>query len=748
MAPMRRKFTLGVAMFKNIAPLAPAEVLQAIEMSASDSEERAFLSTENHLRWGWCGLLRSIAYDPQYFNRAALLLARFVAEETRSNNQNSGRNLFKELFHLYLSGTQALVEARLDVVRQLIESDDAAANACGLEALAAMMNSLHFTSSHDFTFGGMHRDFGWEPQTGDETSAWFKSVIAFSKAQVDSNSPHSPTIKLLFARHFRALWVHAGICTELEEVVREFAAQDGWPEGWHCICDTIYFDTKIMSSEFAERTRSLEVLLRPDSLEQKIRAYLLTGDGHSHLTGYEIDDSDTAIELAQEHLNNFVERLAEMSVQNMDAISSLLPELLSRENWLILQFGVGLGKCATDIEQTWHHLRNALNTLPENKRNISLLRGFIEAVSMKDVLLVNKLMDDALTDPILSPHFPILQCSYQVDEAGAKRLISHIESGRTHSYIYSYLKYGRVAESIPLPLLRRILLGLISLPDGYEIAIDIFWMRIFPLKSDKSKIDRDTFALGRELLKLNMFHSANQNHPYHVNEVAIVCMVGDEAYEDAIAISKSLARALVDYRTGARQFGELAKTLFQLQPAAAISVFLNDDSESKKSFFEMIKAFFKRMLGHKVDKTYIRPLSYWFDFGRDSPVNAVSPEILIAWARKNLKARLPKLAEEIHLFVKNAEHDTLILSPLAVEILELASDRSVILDIYASRFYPMGGWSGSLADILSPYLALAINLQTHNDPLLARWAKKQADLLSKRIEEERKRDRCVDESFE
>lgn len=715
---------LAVALFKNIAPLSPEGVLQAIELSASGCEGKAFLSTGNTNRWGWCSLLRSIAYEPQYFKRAALLLARFVAEEVESNNHNSARNTFKELFHLYLSGTHALVEARLEVVRQLIESEDSAANACGLEALDAMMVNLHFTSSHDFTFGGMHRDFGWEPKTGADYSHWFRSVVVFAKNQVDSNSPHSQSIKLMFARHFRGLWIKAGICTELEEIVKVFAAHDGWPAGWHSILDTIGFDTKRMSPKFAERTRALEVLLRPDDLEKKIRAYLLSGEGHSYLNDHDLDDdSGTAVQLAQERLNKIIEDLAEQSAQDIDAINSLLPELLSGGNWLVGQFGRGIGKCATDIEQTWHHLCNALAALPERNRNISLLRGFVEAISVRDAGLVNKLMDGALADPVLSPHFPIFQSSYQVDKAGAKRLISFIESGRAQPFAYSFLQYGRVADSISLPLFRKILLGLTSLPDGYEVAIDIFSMRLFPLRSDTSEIDRETSALGRELLKLNQFKSTNQNHPYHVNEVAISCMVGNVAHEDALMISSNLARALVDYRSGAGQYGDLAQTLFRLQPIAAMTAFLS---------------------GKTADD---RPLSNLYDRERKSPVNAAPPETLMAWAMDSPVVRLPRLAEEIHLFAKNGEHDTQTWSQLALKILDVAPDRMAVLDIYASRFYPRA-WSGALADALCPYLALAESLQVHNDQLVVVWAKKQTESLSKNIAEDRKRERRLDESFE
>lgn len=723
---------LGVDMFKNVAPLTPGMALQAIEVAASGDEGKAFLSTENHKHWGWCNLLRSIAYEPQYFNRAALLLARFAAENADARSHNSAHNSFKELFRLYLSGTHALVEARLDVVRQLLESKDKATNTCGLEAFAAMLESLHFTSSHDFTFGGMHRDFGWEPKTGAEISTWFRAVVAFAKTQVNSNSPHTPDIKLLLARHFRGLWVHAGICTELEEIVRDFAAQDGWPDGWLAIRDTIHFDLKRMSPEFAKHTRALEIGLRPVGLEQRMRAYVLSSkQGHFDITDIELDgDSNTAYEKAWERINKVVEDLGEEAASNQDTLAPLLPELLSGGNRLIWQFGRGLAKGVLNIEQAWHQFRDALATLPESERDVSLLRGFVEAISAYDLSMVNQLMDEALADPVLSPLFPILQTSYPVDETGAKRLISSIAHGCSQSLTYSYLMNGGVSDLIPLPLFREILLGVASLPKGYRVAVDIFGMRLHSLQSNKLAVDSDTAAIGRELLRLNDFQGADQNHAYHVNEIAVACMVGETAYKDAITASTNLARALVDYRSGATQYGELARTLFRLQPKAAIAVFLN------------------RELVGIADNPKRRPLSYLFGFERESPVNSAPPEILMAWAGENPKVHLSKLAEEIHLFVKNGEHDTLLWSPLALEILDLAPDRSTILDIYASRFYPRGVRSGSLADAFTPYLALAEKLQTHNDPLVITWAKKQVDLLIKQIDEEHTRDRRIDESFE
>lgn len=719
---------IGISLFKNIAPLSPEFALNTIESVILGEKGKEFLSTRTSNRWTWCGLLRSIAYEPQHFSRAASLLAKYVAEEPVNYNHNPARSYFTELFHLCLSGTHASVKLRLEVVLWLLESDDASLNAAGLDALDAMLEAINFHSSHDFSFGARHRDFGWEPATGSEVSVWFREVVSFAKRQVLSGSPHAPKIKTMIARHFRSLWLHAGICTELEEIVKAFATQDGWPDGWLALLETIHYDINKMAPEFAARTRALEAVLRPQGLEQKVRAYVLSQrHGHFDMIDSEVgvDDSSEAYGQAWERINKTVEGLAAEVATSADILSSLLPDLLrsnGRMNW---QFGRGLASGTQDVEQAWQQLCAALSTLSENERDVSLLRGFMEASNMRDPVKANQFLDAAIKDPILAPFFPVLQTAVPIDEAGAKRIISSISGNRVKAWKFAQLGYGRVSDAIPLPLFRNILLGVASLKDGCEVAVDIFGMRLHSLKNDKIEIDQRLAALGRELLVLNNYRSNNQNHAYHVKEIAVACLEREAAYEDALKIAANLAHALVDYRSEARQFSELAESLFRLQPLAAI----------------------KGLLQHKQGGQPRQSLSYLFSFGKKSPVNAAPPEVLMAWAKKSPRVRLPILAGEVQLSVANGEIETNIWSPLALDILEAAPDRLAILDVYASRFYPRC-WSGALSDVLMPYLGLAEKLQTHNDPQVIAWAKKQIVFLKERIEEDRKRERRVDESFE
>lgn len=717
---------LGATLFQNLAPLAPEQALQVIEAAALGENGEAFVSTDSSNRWKWAALLRSIAYEPEQFDRAALLLARFSAEEPANFNCNSTGGMFRELFHLYLSGTHALAEQRLAVIRKLLESEDAALQKCALEALDAMLEASHFSSSHDFSFGARSRDFGWEPKTQDELVYWYRAALGLARELALSTFPYCTQVRTKVAQRFRGLWARAGIYDDLERLAKDLAARDGWPDGWIAIRKTIHFNINSMPPKAAERLRFLESELRPRDLAQKVHAYVLssTFDHLDVADGETEGETVTAHSEAWERISRIVEVLGREVAIAPELLVNLLPELLKNGLGQHGQFGRGLALGTNDLVASWYQFHNVLAALPENDRNVSLMMGFIEAASSRDPHTTNRLLDEAIADPVLGPYFPLLQASKQVDEAGAERIVSSLTGGLTKAWVYRHLSYGRVADTIPSPAFRSITLGVADLPDGFPVAVDLFSMRLHSLKSEKLDITLETAALGRELLTRFDFQAPNQNLDYHLNEIAVACLRGTDAYDDALKVCVNLARALSDFHSGAWHYGAMAMTLFQVQPRAAINALLSGSKKRRH-----------------------RPLSYLFVLDGGSPVNAAPPEILLTWATKNPADRIPILAEEIRLFDKSGGQQELAWSPLALRLLELAPDRTAILDVFASRFRPRS-WSGSLADVLSPYLQLVKKLRNDNDTLMAAWAQRQETLLTKQIEKERGRERHQDESFE
>ncbi len=714
----------GLNLFHNLTPIDPERALRIIENTVQGKSGADFLSTEAHHRWRWAGLLRSLAYDPALFDRAAFLLARFYAAEPENYNRNSTQDAFKELFHIYLSGTHALPEQRLALIRKLLGDEEIGLQRSGLEALDAMLKTSHFSSAHDFSFGAHSRDFGWEPKTWDALSSWFRLAIGLVGELALAEGPHSDRVRRSFAQDFRGLWAHARIPDDIEQLAKELHDKNGWPDGWVAVRRTIRFEQDRMPSDLLQRLRDLEVALRPQDLTQKIEVYVLSRTHHLIDIAESVDEegSSTGHMESWEKVNAIVEDLGQQTANSPKILALFLPSLLSHGLGQCFQFGKGIALGAPGIHEVWRQCSKALSELPDSERNVTLLCGFIDGLSQRGPEIADHLLDEAVSDPILGPFFPQLQASMPIGKKGVNRLLQSLEGGLTKAWAYKNLAYTKASDGISPPDYRNILLGVAKLSGGLDAAVDLLGMRLYTMKSNKIDIDSDTLALGRELLSQVDFQKSDDNFAYHLNDIAKVCLRGEEAADVAAEICGNLAQALSDYRSGAWHYGLLAGTLFETQAQVALDILLGGVEEG-------------------------RDISFRFGLDHQSPVNNALPETLLAWADHEPSGRYLKLAKEIRLFEPSDEKDVFSLSPLALQLIEKAPDQCAVLKVFASRFRPTT-WSGSLADAMARYLQPLQQLLDHPDHGVRKWAQEMLASLSEQIKTERQQDRQVDESFE
>src|SRR5690606_12619684 len=127
----------------HIAPVFPDVVLIAIEKA---SEARDFCSRDNQHFPTFVRLLRKIAYDDQYFDRAAGLILRFAETEKAGENNNSIANQLASLFSLYLSGTQATPARRHSFVNGMLNSGSLRQREIAQEILRSAFEASHWSS--------------------------------------------------------------------------------------------------------------------------------------------------------------------------------------------------------------------------------------------------------------------------------------------------------------------------------------------------------------------------------------------------------------------------------------------------------------------------------------------------------------------------------------------------------------------------------------------------------------------------
>jgi hypothetical protein len=179
-------------------------------------------------------------------------------------------------------------------------------------------------------------------------------------------------------------------------------------------------------------------------------------------------------------------------------------------------------------------------------------------------------------------------------------------------------------------------------------------------------------------------------------------------------------------RTTAYAYGDFLTKLFGTQPEAALAVFYPDNDQD--SWLGQIWHF-----GHH----------------NKQPIDVVDRTVLLQWAQANPEVRFEKLAASVEIFVheKDGPRPGLSWSPLMSQVMVLAPDREAVLARIAPRLSP-SAWRGSKAEMLERYRLPLQELFNHADPVIARWARVQDQILQQEITEDWARERFRDERFE
>ena len=80
---------------------------------------------------------------------------------------------------------------------------------------------------------------------------------------------------------------------------------------------------------------------------------------------------------------------------------------------------------------------------------------------------------------------------------------------------FRVLAWGKAADPISGPVLKALLVALASTDSGWDVAIEIIYMRLFSDRQDKKIFDPALIEAGRELLKSFQFeHNPNRDHRF------------------------------------------------------------------------------------------------------------------------------------------------------------------------------------------------------------------------------------------
>jgi hypothetical protein len=725
------------AIFSNVAPVSEEAALTALERAVADSD---FTSTKNRSRHQFAHLVRSIAYDPRFFDRAVKVLVRFALAEPAEYNYDPARDVLKSLFFCHLSGTEAKSLQRSQAARPLLFSADDRERKLGFVLLKAALEAWHFSSVHGFEFGARKRGFGWWPRTQDDVREWYTPFLDIAVKIGGTNTDLGREARLVLGTAVRALWVRAGLTDEITEAAQALKPINGWPEGWLGMRRILQWDKDALSSDSLAKLRIIESELAPRDLRAQIKATVIAPGSFALDTDLAESDDSTGADVVSGYgaSNIAAENLGKVAAHEESLLIEIFPDLLRNgTNYKVWNFGFGIGQESGHVDPLMQNARGLITEAVSGSISLIFTRGLLSGWSKVKPIEAAAFLEDALDDEVWGQWFPELQLCVELDVTGYQRLLKSLELGISPIWQYSYLSMGRATDPLSIEQISN-LVGVISRKEeGLSVAIEIFAM-VIHCASEKneeyrSELGRISVSFLRDLDWLKV-HS-DKGHVDHdldmILEFALASRGADpeklEILSSLIAFEPSHGCSSPDKR------GRLLTPFFKHFPRETLEAIYVPDNDGTY-------------------RTAVRVVSGIDSDRRETAVKWVPTDALIDWCETSPTDRYIFAAETCRLFEKGSEEaKPQSISDAAVRILTAAQDKARVLSIFIDRFRPTS-CSGSPSTVLRERLPLLAKLNPTGDPAIqGRIEEAQrafADWISTEEKREEAEERTRSESFE
>lgn len=724
--------SLGMNVFRNIAPVSPEIILAVMERAAKGENQRAFISKTNGHCYEFTALLRRLAYDSALFERSTELMCRFALIEDKDENNNSAKALLKSLFYIYLSGTHAPVDARAKVIMGLVNAEDPNKQDLGLLLLGAALETRYFSSFFDFEFGARPRDYGYQPRSQEEVVQWYETFISLCTQLALSDQSIAQKARKLLADKFRGLWTDAEMYEALENASVQIHKKKSWNDGWLAIRGIIWYDRKSFREEILIKLNGLENLLRPKDLFERAHAIVLSDQHQPFALEDELED-DLDVSSGLKRVEASAQSIGSQVAQNMDVLSDLLPELVTSTNTRLFSFGKGLAEGCADKYVIWKILYTQLQITPSDKWQFAVLLGFLAFCAETDKEFYSLILDSMIDDDLLGEWFPLFQMTFTIDKQGINRIIKSLDSNKVNIGTLRNLAWGRNHESIGDDDLANLMRRILSKEEGISIVIEILGMRFHKSEKESHLHSDALLTVARTVLSSFSFPRNEKQYPsldYKLALIANVCLLGPEGIKTAEEICLHLSDAINNYRIYPNEYSMLLSSLACTQPIVFLNVFIRGDE--KHNF---------RQIGMFSDASS----------SPGNPLNNISEDHLVSWCEFSPSIRYPLIISAIPVFSETSNSGELTWSPFIFTMFEKAPDLDIILERLADAIMPEV-WSGSRANLLQKRSNLLKTLQLHENTKIRSWAIYQHSNLEATIQKLRKfemQERSEsDESFE
>lgn len=661
-------------------------------------------------RRGIVNTLEKLAWWPDTFQDSAWMLLRLAGAENESWGNNA-TNQIKQLFQIYLSGTEVPAVDRLSVLDLAISGGEVELVRIAIECLSTGLESAHFTrmGGVDVQGGSLPRK-DWAPSNTSEIGKYWSHALARLLPFLKTDSELGVLSRKLIADRARGVIKRGGL-NMLRPVIEEVLAVPlEWAEMQRAIRSTLNYDKAALPPkavlELEEILRSLE----PNDIEGRLRS-IVSEPGWSEIRE---EDDGSHTDVAEERARGLGRELAAAP-----EVTKLLPMLLSGEQQQGFAFGESLGLSADSPIDLVRCGLNALRSVATDSRNVNVLMGLCRAASNNDRTSLMTILHPLLDDEELNVVSVDLMRASGVDTADVVLLTEAIADGRLPVHPLIGLSYGRALETIDDDATANLIKAAMDSGEkGIGVATALLGMRIHKLV-----LPEGLKAIAQELtLRLTeaiQIEKWDTMFGHHFMTIASAAIQDDEVPGEFL---RQFARILFNLFSRGHRSDHVRKV--------AIRFFETHVDIAWREF----RATYASL---EVPERFKIQLSLSGLSGDRFPwVDLVGVERLVAWCEEEPIARRA-IARMCKPLQEQDEDSSW--TPLARILLEKFGDDKEMLDQIAATMYS-GCWSGSAVPRLQKDKRAFEELKTHRHSSVVAWATTELGNLRERIEYELKRD--------
>ena len=721
----------GIHMLKNVAPVAPEKVLRALENQARGKSAQEFLSDIIPHDLELVGLLVSIAYDPDLFERCINLLVKLAVGDDQRGIQI--RSQVAALFSLHLSGTEASPDIRERVMRGFLRSTNREKRRLGLEMLKSALRSQGWSSIGAFEFGARTRSWGYHPQTVAERDRWFlRFIVLFDEMDVQGNPELSEKLRDFLAAALPGLWSYPGIRSELAAIMRDLHARHPWIEGWRAVRRTKLTcfprgENNSQTSPALKAINELERDFRPKELVDQVRAHVLSvGAAIFSWDGEDFKKTAGGEQKSYGKVAQKAHSLGETVAADPKTLAELSQELFTCQATYAFEFGRGLAEQTPDLGALLVRLVEWLERAGDEARQCDVLKAALRTLHERNEQAAAKFIDEVIERPALRRFTFDLHVSTPFSAADFERLLRVLEIAdvptREFAALGWWIHYDDLTEKNAEQLMRKLL----ERADGAQVVLESMSMRLMRMKEGKitfgKELERVSLVAAAQLLRGRDYFSHDVMTDHYLSEVLRHCLDEDEYSEEVDGIFEALSLGLKESYGCA---GSLHVT-FEAIAETATGRFLDfvffdsalEDHEREAVFSEQQE----RNLLSSVD---VSKLLHWCEHG-------------------DFNHRLVLLAKAIYPFEKVSEKGEVVLTAQARSIVDAATNPSEIMEALASSVHP-SSWNGYLSNTIEKRRKALEALLEHDRADICNAARTLIENTRTWEEEERQRERAEDE---